>query len=139
MKTTEQYIEYVFTIKKREQEKAIQLFQERTGIEVDKKFGNFYIPIQDIYTDEPTRTPSLYFKYLGYGSIRFLGNINGKTKEGLRYINADIQKATENLIQTMHYINKDTREALELIEQQHGRTKTPIGVIRDRVYYSKTV
>jgi len=134
---SDNYIKGVYKIKKAEEQKAVDLFIERTGIEVTKKHGNFYIVINDVFTDDPTPTVSLYFKYIGYGSISFLGMINGKTKEQLRYKTPEIQKETENLILKLHYTSKETREAIDEIEKQHGKSKIPIGIIRDKIFYNK--
>lgn len=137
MKTnnSDNYITSVYQIKKKEEEIAIRTFEEQTGVQTTKKYGNFCILLEDIFTDEPTNQISLYFKYMGYGSVSFLGNINGKTKESLRYKNVEIQKATESLILKLHYTNKEVKEAIEEIEKTHGKSKTPIAIIRDRVYY----
>lgn len=138
MKTTtvnvDNYITSIYTIKKKEEEIAVSTFKAKTGIKIEKKFGNYYLLIEDIFTDEPTNQISLYYRYIGYGSISFLGNINGKVKEHLRYINNDIQEATESLILKLHYTNKEVQEAIQEVYKTHGKPKTDIGIIKRQVY-----
>lgn len=134
--TPDNYIKHVYSVTKNEAEIAVKTFTERTGIEVNKAHGNYYILIEDVFTDQPTRQISLYFKYLGYGSLSFLGNINGKVKEQLRYKNTEIQNEVESLILKLHYTNKEKSEAIQHIFKQHGKPKTPLSVLRDQVYYN---
>tara|TARA_R110002020_G_scaffold144907_1_gene318100 strand:- start:1303 stop:1713 length:411 start_codon:yes stop_codon:yes gene_type:complete len=136
MQRPEQYITHVYNVVKNETETAVEIYTERTGIEIHKRHGNYYILIEEVFTDEPTSQISLYFKYIGYGSLSFLGNINGKVKEQLRYKTAKIQKETENLILKLHYTNKEKSEAIQHIYKQHGKPKTPIGILRDKVFYN---
>lgn len=133
MNLSENYIKNIYQVTKKEEETAIKIFTERTGIEITKAYGNYHILIENVFTDQPTNKTALYFKYIGYGSLCFLGNINGKTKESLRYINSFIQKETENLILKLHYTNKDREEAIRQVYKEQGRPKTPIGIIRDKV------
>jgi len=139
MKTTtnsEKYIESIYRRKKNEEQNAIELFEQRTNIKTTKKYGKHYIVIDEVFTDKPTRQISLFFKYIGYGSVIFLGNINGKTKEKLRYKNTEIQKETESLILKLNYINQEVEQATQEVFKTHGKPKTPIGIIRDRIFYN---
>ena len=130
------YIESIYRIEKKEKEIAIETFKEKTGVKVKKSYGQFWINIEDIFTDEPTRQISLCFKPVGYGSVIFLGNINGKTKEQLRYKTTEIQKATEDLVLKLRYTFNEVQEAISEVEKTHGKSIAPVGIIRDRVYYN---
>lgn len=88
---------------------------------VKRAFGGFYIDIDDVFKE--TGPDSLKYKFVGYGGVVFLGNINGKTAGNLYYKSEKIKKETETLCRTLQSINDDVAEAIEVVHKDKGRPK----------------
>lgn len=82
-------------------------------------YGDFMLNVNDLFTNKGEE--SLRFKVVGYGGVRFLGNINGKVPtNGLYYKNADIKEETELLIRSLSITQSDKQGAVKYISEQHG-------------------
>ena len=78
-------------------------------INIKQAFGNFNIDVQTYFS--LSGEENLKYKYVGYGGVCFLGNIEGKTvTQGLYYKTQEIKTEIENLIVAMDLINSEVRE-----------------------------
>ena len=93
---------------------------KKKTINIKKAFGNFYIDVTTYFSISGEE--NLKYKYVGYGGVCFLGNIEGKTvTQGLYYKTQEIKTEIENLIISMDLINSEVRETINYIHEQHGQ------------------
>ena len=97
---------------------SISEFEKETGLKLKPAYGHLYLHIEQIFTDEPNQ---FEYKYVGYGGLNFLGNINGKTSHQLYYKNEEIKRSIERLVISLSDIFDGEREALEVIHKDHGK------------------
>lgn len=110
------YIKHTY----KEEIKAKQEVLKNKTIDIKQAFGNYYIDVDTYFTENGDEI--LKYKYVGYGNVCFLGNINGKTvTQGLFYKNSDVKKEIENLIISMCLINEDVRETIDYIHKNNGQ------------------
>ena len=87
-----------------------------------KAYGDLFLNVEDLFTIDGEE--SLLFKLVGYGGVRFLGNIKGKVPtNGLYYKNADIKEESERLIRFFDITNGEENGAIKYVAKQHG---TPV-------------
>ena len=93
---------------------------KKKTISIKRAFGNFYIDVETYFSISGEK--DLKYKYVGYGGVSFLGNIEGKTvTQGLYYKTQEIKTEIENLIISMDLINNEVRETIDYIHEQHGQ------------------
>lgn len=85
-------------------------------------YGDFVLNVADVFKEHGPET--LRYKYVGYGGVRFMGNINDKVPtQGLYYKDANIQFETEKLIRFMTMLHAYKLGAVKYIAEQHGSPK----------------
>lgn len=119
---------YVYT----EETKIVSEFK---SCPIKKAFGNFYINITDALCE--TGSDDLRYKYVGYGGVCFLGNINGKTSNELFYKNQEIKQAVEKLINNLDTLRTEQHEAIRLVREQHGEPRPQYALIADMARKNK--
>jgi hypothetical protein len=90
-------------------------------------FGDVNIDVDDVFVDGGT--DDLKYKFVGYGGIRFMGNINGKTAGNLYYKNAKIKNELESAMRVLQAIEDETRENIDYVEKQHGKPKSQHAIL----------
>jgi hypothetical protein len=104
-----------------------EVLQKKT-INIKRAFGNFYIDVQTYFSISGEE--NLKYKYVGYGGVCFLGNINGKVvTQGLYYKTQEIKTEIENLIISMDLINTEVRETIDYVHEQHGQPNVQHAVL----------
>ena len=122
-----QQILYVYGKVKQEQNKAFS----KITLPVKCAFGGWRFQINDIF--EEKGRPYLKYKYVGYGGVDFLGNINGKSPTmGLYYKSASIKKEIETFIITMQSISDDKADAVNTIRKEHGEPEPQYCLLWDK-------
>jgi len=108
-------IEHVY----RHKLKTINEILSKKTIEIGRAFGNYQIDVKRYFST--TGNEDLLYKYVGYGGVNFMGNIEGKSVNGLYYKSKEVKKEIESLIIGLDILHDDVQGAIEEIHKQHGR------------------
>lgn len=115
------------SIYKKETSMKNEVLKNKT-VSVKRAFGDFYINVATYFSISGEE--NLRYKYVGYGGVNFLGNIEGTTiTQGLHYKTQEIKTEIENLIISMDLINNEAREAIDYVHKQHGQPNIQHSVI----------
>ena len=110
-----QNILHVYNVVKEKKDNALK----EISFKYSPAFGWITFNIEDIFSESGDE--SLKYKYIGYGSVNFLGNINGKIpSNGLYYKDIETKKQIEGLILTLSTIFEDEQDAIKQIRETHG-------------------
>lgn len=102
--------------------KEIKEILNSAKIKPQVAYGNYYFNVSEIFIEYGE--PDLAYKYVGYGGVCFLGNINGKVPtNGLFYKDMETKKEIERIIFRFSYLEEEKSESVRLIQEHHG---TPI-------------
>ena len=115
MNYSAQQILHVYKQVIKEKSKYISKFP----ITLEQAYGNLYVNISDVFCE--TGKPGLKYKSVAYGSVNYLGNINGKTAGNLYFKNEKIKKTVNDFCIVLDTIQKEKKEAVKAIEDDHGK------------------
>lgn len=119
MNYSAEQILHVYKQVKKEKSEALSKLKY---IKAKSAYGDLILQVIELFTEEGDE--NLKFKVVGYGGVRFLGNINGKVPtQGLYYKNANIKEEAERLIMSLDVTQADKQGAVKYISEQHGTPK----------------
>jgi ribosomal protein S18 acetylase RimI-like enzyme len=101
-----------------------------SGLTVPYKeaFGDININTDDVFIENGS--DELKYENVGYGGIRFMGNINGKVPtQGLYYKDLETKKKIENTIKALDQNNEDKRNIVDDIIKYKGKPKEQLAVL----------
>lgn len=112
------YIQHCYKQTSLKREQIIEDFVNTTGIKVKRAFGDLYIRIEDIFTDEQNDFSE---HNRSYGGVSLLGNIDGKTEYLLYYKDINTMRAFHSLRDRLQNNFEESQEVIKTIELQHGK------------------
>lgn len=123
--TADNYLLHMYKNYYKEISEKYNLFEERTGLKLDRAFGRITISATDILTD--IGDDNLKYEYFGYGGLGIMGIAidfpKAKNLNDLYFKSEEIKNAIKNLVQVIDQINEDQRNSIKIIHEQHGMPK----------------
>ena len=121
---SDSYITSIYKNRDKEQKEALS----KIDVPYKNAYGGINIDINDVFVEKGT--PELEYKSVGYGGVKFMGNINGKVPtQGLFYKDEKTKKQIEGLMQKLDIINEEVRENIDYVEKQHGKPKSQHAIL----------
>lgn len=109
-------------------EKEKQRILSGLTVPYKESFGDVNINVEDVFTENGSE--ELKYENVGYGGIRFMGNINGKVPtQGLYYKNSQTKNKIQNVIRALDQNNEDKRSIVDDIIKQKGKPKQQLSVL----------
>jgi hypothetical protein len=109
-------------------EKEKQRILSGLTVPYKESFGDVNINVEDVFTENGSE--ELKYENVGYGGIRFMGNINGKVPtQGLYYKDSQTKNKIQNVIRALDQNNEDKRSIVDDIIKQKGKPKQQLSVL----------
>lgn len=109
-------------------EKEKQRILSGLTVPYKESFGDVNINVEDVFTENGSE--ELKYENVGYGGIRFMGNINGKVPtQGLYYKDSQTKNKIQNVIRALDQNNEDKRSIVDDIIKQKGKPKEQLAVL----------
>ena len=130
--TSDYYIHHLYTNYYKNINEALANLRDKVDFQIGTAFGKYQISVDDVFSINGLE--NLKYKYIGYGSVSFMGNIDNKVPtQGLFYKSAEYKKAIETFIYLIDMHNEDKQSNLMEIEKTHGKPKIQHSIIWSRV------